>query len=99
MKSLFSLSMLTAAVLVTTTLTGCATGPVPQQSQKPMGSMPMSSSDMMAMCQDMQTQTTNAKTRQERQAMMAEHMKNMSPEMKQHCQMMMQDQQGSQPTK
>jgi hypothetical protein len=52
----------------------------------------------MAMCRDMHTQMMNAKTPQERQAMMAEHMKNMSPEMMQHCPMM-QERQGNQSTK
>lgn len=53
-----------------------------------MGSMNMSNSDMMAMCRDMQAQMVSARTPQERQAMMAEHMKHMSPEMRQHCSMM-----------
>lgn len=92
MKSLISLPMLTAAVLVTTALAGCATGPASQQSQGSMGSMDMSSSDMMAMCEGM-----HGKTSQEQRAMMAEHMKNMSPEMRQHCQM--QCQHASQSTK
>jgi hypothetical protein len=50
------------------------------------------------MCRDMHTQMMSAKTPQERQAIMAEHMKDMSPGMMQHCPMM-QGQQGSQSTK
>ncbi len=64
-----------------------------------MGSMNMSNSNMMAMCRDMHAQMMSAKTPQERQALMAEHMKHMSPEMAQHCPMMQsQHQQGVQPS-
>jgi hypothetical protein len=100
MKSLLSSSMLPAAVLIATTLAGCAAGPSqrPQHSEGSMGSMDMSNPDAMAMCRDMHTQMMNAKTPEERQAMMAEHMKKMSPDMMQHCPMM-QEQQGSQSTK
>ncbi|GGI55672.1 hypothetical protein [Oxalicibacterium solurbis] len=100
MKSPYSLSMLAAAALIATTLAGCAASQSqrPQQSQGSMGSMDMSNADSMAMCKEMHTQMMNAKTPEERQAMMAEHMKNMSPEMMQHCPMM-QGQQGGASTK
>jgi hypothetical protein len=51
--------------------------------------MPMSSMDMAAMC-DMHKEMMSGKTPEQRQAMMAKHMKAMSPETQQHMQMMMQ---------
>lgn len=96
MKLLLTRSMFMTAVLATMALTGCATSSSPQHGS--MESMNMSNSNRMAMCKDMHPQM-DAKTLQERQAMMAEHMKSMPPEMRQHCQMMMQDQQGGQSIK
>ena len=53
------------------------------------GSMPMSAMDMTAMC-DMHKEMMSGKTPEQRQAMMAKHMKSMSSEMQQHMQMLMQ---------
>lgn len=51
--------------------------------------MPMSGIDMAAMC-DMHKEMMSGKPPEQRQAMMAKHMKSMSPEMQQRMQMMMQ---------
>jgi hypothetical protein len=51
--------------------------------------MHMSAKDMTAMC-DMHKEMMSGKTPQQRQEMMARHMKSMSQEMRQHMQMMMQ---------
>lgn len=53
------------------------------------GPMHMSATDMTAMC-DMHNEMMSGKTPQQRQEMMAKHMKSMSQEMQQHMQMMMQ---------
>jgi len=111
MKSRFSSTILATATLVAATLAGCAASPTPQQSRPqgpistmgsgghsgPQGAINMSESDMMTMCRDMRTQMLSAKTPEQRQAMMTEHRKHMSPEMMQHCSMM-RGQQGAQPS-
>lgn len=51
--------------------------------------MMMSDAEMKSMC-DMHMKTMSGKTPEERKALMAEHMKSMSPEMKQHYMEMMQ---------
>ena len=53
------------------------------------GPVPMSSMDMTAMC-DMHKEMMSGKTPEQRQAMMAKHMKAMSADMQQHMRMMMQ---------
>jgi len=111
MKPQFSSTVLATATLVATTLAGCAGSPAPQQSRPqgaistmgsgghsgPQGAMNMSDADMMTMCRNMRTHMLSAKTPEERQLMMAEHRKHMSPEMMQHCSMM-RGQQGPQPS-
>lgn len=68
-------------------LAGCAANM--QTAPQSGGPMPMSAMDMTAMC-DMHKEMMGGKTPEQRQAMMAKHMKSMSPEMQQHMQMMMQ---------
>jgi hypothetical protein len=53
------------------------------------GSMMMSETDMAAMC-SMHKEMMSGKTAEQRQEMMARHMKSMSPQMQQHMQTMMQ---------
>ena len=68
-------------------LAGCA---ATMHSAHHGGSMGMSSMDIMAMC-DMHKEMMSEKTPEQRHAMMAKHMKSMSPDMQQHMQKMMQD--------
>jgi hypothetical protein len=106
MKSIFPFAGPIVAVFVVLALTGCATvqdaqhqqhHPESATSQAPgaMSSgpsdMPMGMMDMKAMC-DMHEKMMNAKTPEERRAMMDERMKNMSPEMMQKHMEMMQEQ-------
>lgn len=49
----------------------------------------MSGTDMAAMC-DMHKEMMSGRTAEQRQEMMARHMKSMSAQMQQHMQMMMQ---------
>lgn len=51
--------------------------------------MMMSGTDMAAMC-SMHKEMMSGKTAEQRQEMMASHMKSMSPQMQQHMQTMMQ---------
>ncbi len=53
------------------------------------GPMMMSGTDMAAMC-SMHKEMMSGKTAEQRQEMMASHMKSMSPQMQQHMQTMMQ---------
>jgi uncharacterized protein (DUF3084 family) len=104
MKSKFAMASSTAIIVVATALAGCTiTPPTAEQhrqhhpestaSQGRMGmagskGMMMSDADMKSMCQ-MHEQMMRAKTPEERKAIMAEHMKSMSPEMRQrHMEMM-----------
>lgn len=74
-------------ILAPILLAGCAADM--RSAPRGSGPMPMSSMDMTAMC-DMHKEMMSGKTPEQRQAMMAKHMKAMSPEMQQHMQMMMQ---------
>lgn len=107
MKPLRSLLAPIAAVTLSLGLTGCATSPTDQHKghhpdgaasgQAKMGamsgSMPMTGmeSNTMETC----TRMMNAKTPDERKAMMDEHMKSMSPEMREKCMEMMRKNMGS----
>lgn len=53
------------------------------------GAPMMSGTDMAAMC-DMHKEMMSGRTAEQRQEMMARHMKSMSAQMQQHMQMMMQ---------
>jgi hypothetical protein len=68
-------------------LAGCAASM--QSAPQSGGPMPMSAMDMTAMC-DMHKEMMSGKTPQQRQEMMAKHMKSMSPQMQQQMQTMMQ---------
>lgn len=105
MKSKISFAVKVTAVLATVILTACTTDlaakhrqhhPESNASQMSMGmgagpmgkGMMMSDADMKSMC-DMHEKMMGAKTPAEQKAVMAEHMKTMSPEMmKRHMGMM-----------
>jgi hypothetical protein len=103
MKSIFPSAVPFSAVLILAALTGCATGQDAEHSQhhpdsatsqmsEKMNGGPgggqMGMMDVKAMC-DMDQKMTGARTPEERQAMMAERLKNMSPEMqRKHMEMM-----------
>jgi hypothetical protein len=82
MKAKRLLFAVAPAVLLATLLAGCATGP-----HDPMAHDHGSMMDMKAMC-DMHRQMMVGNTPQERQAIIDEHMKSMSPQMRQHMRMM-----------
>ena len=88
----YSLSALTTPVLTTVLLSGCAmqdmAGHHSGAAGGPMG-MQMSMQDMQAMC-EMHKSMMQGKPPAERQALMAEHMKHMSPEMQTQMQAMQQ---------
>lgn len=68
-------------------LAGCAADM--QTARQGGGPMPVSAMDMTAMC-EMHKEMMSGKTLEQRQAMMAKHMKSMSPEMQRSMQMMQQ---------
>lgn len=88
----YSLFALATPVLMTVLLSGCALqGTAGQHSGAaggPMG-MQMSMQDMQAMC-EMHKSMMQGKPPAERQALMAEHMKHMSPQMQAQMQAMQQ---------
>ena len=101
----FTKSLL-APVLLTVVLAGCATAqsqdhkahhpdtPAPADAKRSgmsPGAMSMMGSDMAAMC-DMHVKIMSGNTPEERRALMAEHMKTMSPEMMKRHMVMMQGQ-------
>jgi hypothetical protein len=86
MKLSFCSSCLAATVLLAGFLAGCAVTQSAEDSHS-HASAPHAMMDMQAMC-DMHKKMMSAKTPAERQAMMNEHMKSMTPEMRQHMQMM-----------
>ena len=104
MNSLSCVPYSIAAILLVGTLTGCATDrsqhhlrhhPDMAASHMRMGDMAgpggmRMQQDMKAMC-DMQEKMMGAKTVEERRALMAEHMKAMSPEMRKRNMAMMQE--------
>lgn len=108
MKRLASFLAPIAAIALSFTLASCATSAADQHKahhpdgaasgQEKMGmmagSMPMAGMDgnMMEMCKKMM----NAKTPEEQKAMMDEHMKSMSPEMREQCMEMMKMHMGNQ---
>jgi hypothetical protein len=103
MNPKFSSKFPVAAIFVAVALTGCAANPATRahpeaastQSSMAMGpesagrGMMMSDAEMKSMC-EMHQQMMSAKTPGERKAIMAAHMKTMSPQMMQHHRMMMQ---------
>jgi hypothetical protein len=86
MKLSFRFSSFAAPVLLAGLLAGCAAMNGAQDSHS-HASAPHAMMDMQAMC-DMHKQMMSGKTPTERQAMMNEHMKSMTPEMRQHMRMM-----------
>jgi hypothetical protein len=90
--SRYPLFTLAAPALLATLLSGCATqgiaGHHPETAGGQMG-MQMSMQDMKAMC-EMHRSMMQGKAPAERQALMAEHMKHMSPEMQPQMQAMQQ---------
>lgn len=91
MKLIPLLFSVAAPALLTGLLAGCATNNEAQHkghhADAPVSQAPGAMKDMQAMC-DMHRQIMSAKTPAERQAMMDDHMKTMSPEMRKHMQMM-----------
>ena len=67
-------------------LAGCAAN-MRSAHHQPGGPMHMSAGDMQAMC-DMHNQMMSGKTPEQRRAIIEEHVKSMSPDMRHHMEMM-----------
>lgn len=87
MKTNSNLLALSGAVLLAGLISGCATGASSSNSMGGMGAMSGGQMDMQAMC-GMHKGMMAGKSTSEQQAMMNEHMKSMSPDMRARMQAM-----------
>ena len=87
MQTNSKLLTLSGALLIAGLISGCATGTASQGSMGNMSGMSGSQMDMQAMCEKHKGMMAGKSTA-EQQAMMNEHMKSMSPEMRTRMQAM-----------
>ena len=87
MKTNSKLLAVSGAFLVAGLIGGCATGPSTSGSMDGMSGMGAGQMDMQAMCEKHKSMMAG-KSAAEQQAMMNEHMKSMSPEMRTRMQTM-----------
>lgn len=90
MNTHLRIAVCVAAVSLVATLAGCAAGSGAQHDDH-AGSVPQQSENKSSATCDMHKKMSSAKTADERNAMMREHMKDMSPEVRQKMMQNMQD--------